>query len=115
VFKDERIKIDNDQTLKWDWLLLTENNVENVKDSMIEEWVICKEMRHKDLKELGLIMTKLMKLKTSMLNSDFIILQQSEKWLKNISILEFLAATETLLLNDFRTVCLCFFTFVCIY
>jgi len=46
---------------------------------MIEEWVICKEMRHKDLKELGLIMTKLMKLKTSMLNSDFIILQQSEK------------------------------------
>jgi len=46
---------------------------------MIEEQAICKEMRHKDLKELGLIIIKLMKLKTSMLNSDFIILQQPEK------------------------------------
>jgi hypothetical protein len=82
---------------------------------MIEERGICKEMGRKDLRGLGLVMVELMEPKTSTLNPDSIILQQPEKWPKNIGILEFLAATETSSLDDLRTVCLRFFTPFCVY
>ena len=71
---------------------------------MIEEQVICKEMGHKDLRALGLVMIELMELEMSTLRPDSITLQQPEKWPKNIGILEFLAATETSSLDDLRTV-----------
>lgn len=110
MFKEKSIKINNSLTFKWDWLLLTENVVENVENNMIEEWIIFKEIKYKNLKELSLIMIELMKLKINTLNLNLIILQQPEKWLKNISILEFLAVIKTSSLNNLRIVCLHFFT-----
>ncbi len=80
VSKEGRIKIGNGSAPQARLDAADSNVALNVGDSMIEGRVISKDMAHKNLRGLGLIMVELMEPKTSTLNPDSIILQQPEKW-----------------------------------
>jgi len=67
---------------------------------MLEKKSINREKEKKDIRALSLVMVKLMKPDTSMLYSDSLSLQRSEKWQDNTGIKEFLTATKTLSLKD---------------
>jgi len=67
---------------------------------MLEKKSINREKKKKNIRALSLVMVKLMKPDTSMLYSNFLSLQQSEKWQENTGIKEFLTATKTLSLKN---------------